>query len=105
MQPEALRNDALVAARSGAAQGGQTVSVAPHQRNQLACAPVTGDVALWIGEAAQQPAEVEPVSPHRNIHLVAAEEGDGGADAVDGGPVCEMLLEIQAEALLRPAAD
>jgi hypothetical protein len=39
------------------------------------------------------------------VNLIAAEEGDGGADAVDGRAVGEVAFEVEAEALLRAATD
>jgi hypothetical protein len=45
------------------------------------------------------------VDPFRDIDLVAGEEGNGGANAVDGGAIGEVLLEIKAEAFLRASAE
>ena len=39
------------------------------------------------------------------MDLVAAEEGNGGADAVDRGAAGEVAFEVEAEALLSAPAD
>ena len=36
-------------------QGGQAVAVAREKRDQFASAPVAGNKALWVGEAAEEP--------------------------------------------------
>ena len=66
---------------------------------------VAGDVAFGFGDGAEEPAEVELVGPDGDADLVSAEEGDGGADAVDGGAVGEVAFEVEAESLLGAAAD
>ncbi len=79
--------------------------MAEHERQEFAGVPVSGNVALWFGEGSEEPAEVELIGPDGDVDLIAAEEGDGGADAVDGGAVGEIALEVKAEALLGSAAD
>jgi hypothetical protein len=83
---------------------GEAVSVAAHEGVEGAGMPVTGDVAGWFGEGADEPAEVEFVGPDGDVNLVAREEGDGCADAVDGGAVVEIAFEVEADAFLRAAA-
>jgi len=79
--------------------------MAEHEGEEFEGAPVAGDVAFRFSDGAEEPAEVEPVGPDRDVDLVAREEGDGGADAVDGGTVVEVAFEVEAESLLRAAAD
>jgi len=86
-------------------QGREVAAVAAHEVEEFAGLPVAGAVTLRFGEGAEEPAEVVPVGPHRDVDLVAAEEGDGGADAVDGGAVGEVAFEVEAETLLGSAAD
>jgi hypothetical protein len=79
--------------------------VAEHQGEEFAGLPVAGDVALRFGEGAKEPAEIILVGPDGDVDLVAAEEGDGGADAVDGGAASEVAFKVKAEALLGAATD
>ena len=83
---------------------GEAAAVAKHDGEEFARVPVARDIAFGLGEGAKEPAEVELVGPDGNVDLVAAEEGDGGADAVNGGAVVEFAFEVEAEALLRTAA-
>src|SRR6267143_1867396 len=56
----------------------------PHEQfHEMARLPISRTVALWIGQAAEQPTQVEAVGPDRNTHLVAAKECDGGPNAVN----------------------
>jgi hypothetical protein len=79
--------------------------VAEHESQEFAGVPVAGDVALWLCEGSEEPAEVVLVGPYGDVDLIAAEEGDGGADAVNGRAVGEVALEIETETLLGSAAD
>jgi hypothetical protein len=84
---------------------GKAIAIAKHERQEFAGFPITWDVAFRLRDGTEEPAEVEPVGPDGDVDLIAAEEGDGGTDAVDGGVVGEVGFEIEAEALLRAAAD
>src|SRR6266436_9402878 len=95
----------VVPNRESGLEVGEAVAVAKHEGEEFEGAPVAGDVAFRLGYGAEEPAEVEPVGPDGDVDLVAAEEGDGGADAVDGRAIVEVAFEVEAEALLRAAAD
>ncbi len=84
---------------------GQAAAVTEHEGQEFAGVPVSGNVAFGFGEGAQEPAEVVLVGPHRDVDLIAAEEGNGSADAVDGGAIGEVALEVEAEPLLSSSAD
>src|SRR5581483_10276282 len=71
----------------------------------MARIPIARTVAERIREAAEQPAEIKPVRPIRDADLVAAQEGDGGADTMNGHRIVKTALEIKTQALLRTAPD
>jgi hypothetical protein len=79
--------------------------VTEHDGQEFAGVPVAGNVALRFGEGAKEPAEVVLVGPHRDVDLIAAEEGDGSSDAVDSRAVREVALEVESESLLCSAAN
>lgn len=74
--------------------------VAQHESDKLACRPVPGHVAPGFGEAAEEPSEIEAVCPHGNLNLVAAEECDGGSNAMNRGHRFEIPLQIKAQLFL-----
>jgi hypothetical protein len=80
-------------------------AVPNHEREELAGIPVAGRVSRWIGDGAEEPTEIVSVGPDGDVDLVATEKGNGCADAVDGGTVVEVALEVEAEALLGTPAD
>ena len=80
-------------------------AVAAHEVEELSCLPVAGAVTLRLREGAEEPAEVVLVGPYGDVDLVAAEEGYGGADAVDSGAVGEVAFEVEPETLLGSAAE
>src|SRR3979490_185515 len=84
---------------------GEAVAVAKHEGEEVEGAPVPRDIAFRFGYGAEEPAEVKLVGPDGDVDLVAAEEGDGGANAVDGGTIGESAFEVKSEAFLRAAAD
>src|ERR1700678_2561373 len=84
---------------------GELAAVAEQEGEKFAGVPVAGDVALWLGDGAEEPAEVILVGPDGDADLIAAEEGDSCAEAVDGGALGEVSLEVEAEALLGAPAD
>jgi hypothetical protein len=83
---------------------GETVAVAAHERVEPEGVEVAGNETFRLGERAEEPAEIELVGPDGDVNLIAGEEGDGGADAVNRGTVVERAFEIDAEAFLRAAA-
>ena len=86
-------------------QFGETAAVPEHDREEFAGVPVAWDVTLRFGEGSKEPAEIELVGPDGDVNLVAREEGDGGADAVDGGAIGKIAFEIEAQTLLGSTAD
>jgi hypothetical protein len=84
---------------------GEAFAVVEHESEEFAGRPVAGNVALGIGDGAEEPAEVEAVGPDGDVYLIATEEGNGGADTVNGGAVGEVAFEIEAEAFLGSTAN
>ena len=66
--------------------------------------PITGKESLGIGHGAVEPTQSQTVGPDWDPNLIAAEKGNSGADAMNCRPVAQMLLQIQAEPLLRSPA-
>jgi len=71
----------------------------------MAGIPIAGEETLGIGHGPVKPAQAQRIGPHGNPHLIAAEESNRRANAMDCRPVTQVLLQIQTKPLLRPAAD
>jgi hypothetical protein len=84
---------------------GKPVAEADHEGREVARIPIAGAINTWSGEATPQPTEAGMVDPNGDVDLVAGEEGDGSADAMNSWAVREVLLEVEAEALLGAAAE
>src|SRR5262245_7362367 len=57
-----------------------------------------------IVDAADEPAEIGTVGPPWDRGLLAAQEADRGAEAMDARPIRELALEKQAELFLGAAS-
>ena len=84
---------------------GEAVAVAAHEGVEPEGVKIAGDETRWLGQRAEQPAEIEFVGPDGDVDLITGEEGDGCPDAVDCGTVVERTFEVEAEAFLRSAAE
>jgi len=79
---------------------GKLVAITDHKRGEVARIPIAGAVDAGSGETAPEPSEAGVVDPDGNANLVAGEEGDSSANAVNGGTVGEVLFKVEAETLL-----
>src|SRR5271156_2530949 len=91
--------------RSSFAAIRKTASVTDHQRKKLTCIPVAWQITPRIRETAKEPTQVHTVGPSRNLHLVAAQEGNGRPDAMDRRLAVEFTSQIKAETFLRTTSD
>ena len=54
---------------------------------------------------AEYPTDKKSIGPHRDNYLVAGDEAGRSADAVNARAISQLMFEITAELVLRPATD
>jgi len=84
---------------------GELATVAPDQRNQQGCGPISRYVPPRRRDTTEEPSKVKLVSPFRNSHLVSAEKRNRRSDAVDSGKIIQMALEVESQPLLGSPAN
>src|SRR5439155_25004793 len=74
----------------------KVVPVSQHHPWQLTNNPKTGNENTRLSKQANEPTEIDSISPFRNCDLVASQKPEGCADAMDGRTIVEVLFQVTA---------
>src|SRR6266480_3056045 len=83
----------------------QPIAVLPDKPRELSRTPEAGDENARLGEQSEQPANVRTIGPAGDPHLIAGQKAEGGSDTMDRGTIIELFQQIEADLVLRSAAN